>query len=38
VDRLPRVGLDSPSTPGRLDPEIVFVWELEAINVISFIS
>ncbi len=38
VDRLPRVGLDSPSTPGRPDPEIIFVWELEAINVISFVS
>ena len=24
VDRLPRAGLDSPSTPGRPDPEIIF--------------
>ena len=25
VSRLPRVGLDSPSTPGRPDPEVIFV-------------
>ena len=25
VSRLPRIGLDSPSTPGRPDPETIFV-------------